>query len=161
MLFYLTYLLFTTQIKTMKRRYWIGVASLNHVQISVSEGFSQVCHGKKQPLQRMKKNDVIFYYSPTIRLGSNDKCQCFTAMGRIRDDKVYQVEVSSDFVPFRRHVEFYLAIQHAPIHNLISQLDFIENKVKYGEKFRFGLFEVSKKDAITIWNEMKVNKEQV
>ncbi|HFD6749696.1 TPA: EVE domain-containing protein [Enterococcus faecium] len=112
----------------MKRRYWIGVASLNHVQIGVNEGFSQVCHGKKKPLQRMKENDVIFYYSPTIRLGSNVRCQCFTAMGRIRDDKVYQVEMSSNFVPFRRNVEFYLDVQHASIHNLISQLDFIEKK---------------------------------
>lgn len=141
----------------MNRKYWIGVASLNHVEIGVKGGFSQVCHGKKIPLQRMKKNDVIFYYSPTIQLNTNYKCQCFTAMGRVKDDVVYQVEMSPNFFPYRKNIEFYLEIQHAPIKGLIHKLDFIENKVKYGEKFRFGHFEISKKDALTIWNAMKKN----
>lgn len=46
------------------RNYWIGVASLDHVEIVVNGGFRQLCHGKQQPLSRMKLDDWIIYYSP-------------------------------------------------------------------------------------------------
>jgi hypothetical protein len=30
----------------MKNKYWITVASKDHVKIGVEEGFAQACHGK-------------------------------------------------------------------------------------------------------------------
>lgn len=36
-------------------KFWVGVVSKEHVQRGVKGGFCQVCHGKKGPLNRMKK----------------------------------------------------------------------------------------------------------
>ncbi|MEG0327250.1 MAG: EVE domain-containing protein [Erysipelothrix sp.] len=141
----------------MNRRYWIGVASFEHVKLGVESGFSQVCHGKKAPLKRMKQNDIIFYYSPTLKFGSKEKYQCFTAMGRFIDDEVYQFEMPKNFFPYRRNVDFYQPLKHASIHTLIPNLDFIDNPSRYGEKFRFGLFEITHHDALVIWNAMKAS----
>ena len=94
----------------MTRRYWIGVASCNHVQLGVKGGFCQVCHGKAQPLKRMSKNDVIIYYSPTKELGVKDRFQSFSAIGRLIDDDIYQFSMTETFSPYRRNVEFYTSI---------------------------------------------------
>lgn len=48
-------------------RYWIGVASREHVQRGITEGICQVCHGKAGPLKFMSPGDWIIYYSPTIK----------------------------------------------------------------------------------------------
>lgn len=45
-------------------RYWIIVASKNHVQKGVSSGFMQACHGKASPLRRLRLFDWVIYYSP-------------------------------------------------------------------------------------------------
>ena len=45
-------------------KYWIGVASRNHVQRGVADGFAQLCHGKQNPLTRMTRGDWLVYYSP-------------------------------------------------------------------------------------------------
>ncbi len=44
-------------------KFWIGVASQEHVKIGEKGGFCQLCHGKSAPLKRMKKGDFIIYYS--------------------------------------------------------------------------------------------------
>lgn len=36
---------------------WIGAASKEHVELGIREGICQLCHGKKQPLTRMKPGD--------------------------------------------------------------------------------------------------------
>ena len=43
-------------------KFWVGVVSKEHVQRGVKGGFCQVCHGKKGPLNRMKKGDYLLYY---------------------------------------------------------------------------------------------------
>lgn len=58
---------------------WIAVASAEHVQKGRLSGFMQVCHGKGAPLRRMKPNDWVVYYSPTVTFGGRDKLQSFTA----------------------------------------------------------------------------------
>jgi len=70
-------------------RYWIGVASKEHVQGGVLGGFAQVCHGKAGPLNRMEEGDWIVYYSPTIKFGQKEPCQSFTAIGKIKDGDAY------------------------------------------------------------------------
>ena len=139
------------------RRYWIGVVSKNHIDRGVADGFIQLCHGKSVPLKRMSKDDVIFIYSPTIELGSKEKYQCFSAIGKMTTDKVYTYEMSSEFIPNRRDVEFLETIKAVSIHELIDDLEFITDKKKYGSKFRFGHFEISQKDAMTIWNAMRTD----
>lgn len=49
-------------------RFWIGVVSKEHVLRGVEGGFCQVCHGKKAPLNRMKKGDYLLYYSPKYQM---------------------------------------------------------------------------------------------
>lgn len=44
-------------------RYWIGVASKEHVMRGVQGRFAQVCHGKAGPLKQMRPNDWLIYYS--------------------------------------------------------------------------------------------------
>ncbi|MCU4670958.1 EVE domain-containing protein, partial [Bacillus paralicheniformis] len=62
----------------MKRRYWIGVASRDHVLKGVSGGFAQLCHGKEAPLKRMNPDDWIIYYSPKQNLKDDAPYQKFT-----------------------------------------------------------------------------------
>ncbi|QIK70357.1 EVE domain-containing protein [Erysipelothrix sp. HDW6C] len=144
------------------RRYWIAVASYDHVRIGVEQGFAQACHGKSKPLKRMKTNDVVFYYSPSNKMGKKDQFQSFTAMGRILDGRVYQVEMSPGFTPFRSDVTFYPHIKPVNIHDVMDHLEFVTDKQHYGEKFRYGHFEISKKDAETLWHAMNaMPKERV
>ncbi len=47
-------------------KFWIGVVSKEHVLRGVEGGFCQVCHGKKRPLNRMKKGDYLYTTVPSI-----------------------------------------------------------------------------------------------
>ena len=50
-------------------RYWIGVASADHVAFGVAGGFMQLNHGKAAPLRRVSAGDWIIYYAPQQTLG--------------------------------------------------------------------------------------------
>ncbi len=130
---------------TRPTKYWIAVVSKDHVQQGIAEQIIQVCHGKQAPLKRMQVNDWVIFYSPKQSFGGNETCQAFTAIGQISDDIIYQHQMTSDFIPYRRHVQFYPA-QEVSILPLIHQLDFIENEQHWGYKFRFGFFEIGKHD---------------
>lgn len=126
-------------------RYWIGVASRDHVKTGEQGGFCQFCHGKAAPLKRMKKGDWIIYYSPKLYFQGQELCQKFTAMGEIVDDTVYQVEMFSGFFPHRRNVHF--AVCHeVEIKPMIAELDFIKDKQNWGYQFRFGVLEINESD---------------
>ena len=47
-------------------RFWIGVVSKEHVPRGVEGGFCQVCHGKKAPLNRMKKGGLSSVLQPQV-----------------------------------------------------------------------------------------------
>jgi len=124
---------------------WIAVASAEHVQNGREQGFMQVCHGKGTPLRRLKPNDWIVYYSPTIAFRGKDKLQSFTAIGRVNGSEPYQVDMGNGFCPFRLDVRWFES-QEAPISSLINQLDFTKNQRNWGYQFRFGLIAVSEHD---------------
>lgn len=132
-----------------ERKYWIVVASREHVQTGVSEGVCQACHGKEEPLGRMKKGDWVVFYSSKEIFGRPEKCQRFTAIGRIRDNLVYQFQMSESFSPFRRAVEFF-PCEEVAIDPLISMLSFIRNKQSWGYILRFGLIQIPREDFMTI-----------
>ncbi|MCP5510012.1 MAG: EVE domain-containing protein [Chlamydiales bacterium] len=134
-------------------KYWIGVASREHVQRGVKGGFAQVCHGKAGPLNRMKGGDWIIYYSPTIEFGQKEPCQSFTAIGTIKNNDAYLFGMSEKFTPFRRDVAFVNAIE-VPIRQLLGRLSFIKDKKKWGFPFRRGCFEIPKEDFQVIAKEM-------
>ena len=124
---------------------WINTVSRNHVQRGVAGGFTQANHGKPHMLTRMKRGDWIVFYSPRTDFPDVAPLQAFTAIGEVTDDEPYQVEMSADFHPWRRNVDFAPA-NEAPIRPLIDDLDFIEDKARWGYKFRFGVFEISEHD---------------
>ena len=134
-------------------RYWIGVASREHVQRGVKEGFAQVCHGKPGPLRLMKGGDWIVYYSPSIQFGGKEPCQSFTAIGNIDGKDPYTFPMSEDFVPWRRDVSF-LTSREAPIRPLLDHLSFIKDKRRWGFPFRRGYFEISHGDFQVISHAM-------
>ena len=134
-------------------RYWIGVASKDHVSQGIDGGFCQLCHGKAQPLNRMSVGDWIIYYSPKERFKEITACQKFTALGEVVGSQVYDFEVSSNFVPYRRDIHFLKAVD-VPIHPLIEELSFIKDKNKWGYVFRFGYLEIPKSDFELIATKM-------
>ena len=115
---------------------WIAVASAEHVQKGRLSGFMQVCHGKGAPLRRMKPNDWVVYYSPTVTFGGGDKLQSFTAIGQVKEREPYQVDMGNGFCPFRRDV-LWLDAQEALITPLLDQLDLTKNKKKLGISISF------------------------
>jgi hypothetical protein len=134
-------------------KFWIIVASKDHVKNGIAAGVAQACHGKSSPLKRMKKGDFVIYYSGKQILGKPDKCQEFTALGKVVDDETYQFQVSEDFCPSRRNIEF-LQCNNISILPLIDGLDFIQNKKSWGYPFRFGFFEINNHDFDLISSQM-------
>lgn len=130
-------------------KFWIGVASQEHVKIGESGGFCQLCHGKSAPLKRMKNGDFIVYYSSKKRMNDKEAYQKFTAIGQIKNDLVYQVEMFEGFFPYRKDVDFFESSEY-PIIPLINELTFILNKKQWGYPFRYGHLEISKNDFLLI-----------
>lgn len=137
-------------------KYWIAVASKQHVAIGVKEGIMQVCHGKQAPLKKVHPGDLVIYYSPTEMFGQKIPCRAFTAIGRVHDGALYQYVMSDNFMSWRRDVTFFTA-HDAAIEPLIQHLSFIKNKQHWGMFFRYGLFAIAEKDFILIASHMGVN----
>src|SRR5579862_315080 len=136
-------------------RAWIICVSKDHAERGIELGVCQACHGKRTPLARMKRGDVVILYSGKVIMGESAPCQAFTALGRLIDEEPYQVEMAPDFCPWRRRVSFYQACD-APILPLVPVLTFIKNKQRWGYPFRFGLFEIPMGDAEIIATAMGV-----
>lgn len=136
-------------------KYWIAVASREHVLKGVQGGFCQVCHGKLGPLKQMKEGDWILYYSPTECFQEKTPCQRFTAIGQIKLKEPYPFQMSELFVPWRRDVAFFSA-KEVFIKLLINELSFIKDKQKWGFPFRRGLFSVSFNDFSLIASAMGI-----
>lgn len=127
------------------KKYWIIVASREHVKTGEAGGFAQACHGKATPLKKMQTGDYVIYYSSKKYFNQTDKCQAFTAIGKVKDDHVYQVEMSPTFQPFRIDMEF-LPSKEVSILPLIEDLTFIQNKQKWGYPFRWGTLAINEAD---------------
>ena len=123
----------------------------------MAEGIAQACHGKASPLRRMRKGDFVIYYSSKRRFGKPEKCQEFTAIGIVKDDEVYPFQMTAEFCPFRRNIEFYES-QEVSILPLIDELEFIQNKKSWGYPFRFGFFEIKKQDFKLLSSKMLIKE---
>jgi len=122
-------------------RCWVNTVSRDHVLTGVEGGFTQAGHGKASGLKRLSAGDGLVFYSPKTSLRGGTPVQAFTAIGRIADDELYQVEMSRDFRPWRRNIEFSRSTETA-IRPLIDELSFIKDKRRWGYVFRLGLFEI-------------------
>jgi hypothetical protein len=128
---------------------WVNTVSRDHVERGVAGGFTQANHGRPWMLRKMARGDWIVFYSPKTTFQGGEPVQAFTAIGRVADDEPYQVQMSADFQPWRRNVEF-LECDEAPIRQLLEQLDFIEDPSRWGYKFRFGVFAIDDHDLAVI-----------
>ncbi|KXK15127.1 MAG: hypothetical protein UZ14_CFX002000838 [Chloroflexi bacterium OLB14] len=138
-------------------RYWVIVASRNHIMLGVQAGVAQSNHGKAAPLKRMRVGDGFLCYSPKHKFEGNEKLQAFTAIGQVSGETVYQFDMGGGFVPYRRDVK-YMDCIITPIQPLIPHLTFIENKKSWGYMFRFGFFEIPKNDFDLIASQMLTEK---
>jgi len=121
-------------------KYWLGVASEEHVMLGVKGGFCQLNHGKAAPLHRMHEGDWIIYYSPKKSLKAVEKLQAFTAVGQIADDEIIQVSESESFQPFRRSVNYFTNVRPVPLAEVSSHPQWKENN----SRLRFGHFEMTR-----------------
>lgn len=126
-------------------RYWIGVASHEHVQRGVEGGFAQLNHGKATPLRRMAAGDWLIYYSPREQREGGEPVQAFTAIGQVAGDEVAEVAMSEQFTAARRAVT-WLPAQPATIRALLGELSFIRNPERWGMTFRPGHLEICEAD---------------
>lgn len=139
-------------------RFWIGVASRDHVQTGVQGGFCQLCHGKVSAVNRLSPGDWIAYYSPRTQMRGGDPVQAFTAIGMINSGAPYYVEMAEGFVPARRDVAF-LPAQDAKIRPLVDDLAFIRSKKNWAYQFRFGLLRIEEPDFLRIASAMGVEEQ--
>lgn len=137
-------------------KYWIAIASKEHVLRGQKEGIAQVCHGKQNPLKRMNPGDWIVYYCPNEVFGQKTPCRKFVSIGQIKDKEPYQVHISDDFMPWRRDVHF-LKAKEVAIEPLIDKLSFIKNKKQWGFMFKFGVFPIPFDDFNLIALSMGIN----
>lgn len=136
---------------------WIAVASAEHARRGRDEkvpGFMQVGHGKMAPLKRVQPGDRVAYYSPTTVHGQPDGLQSFVSIGIVQPGEPYAFDTGG-FVPHRRDV-LYLPAREASILPLLDDFEFVENRSRWGYKFRFGLFAVSDHDMALIAGAMQV-----
>jgi len=141
------------------RSNWIAVASAEHARRGCAvpqQGFMQVCHGKCAPLRRVSPGDRVAYYSPTVTMGGKDRLQRFVSLGMVLPGSPYAFDMGGGFVPYRRDVA-YVRAQEAPIAPLLDALEFVEDRTRWGYKFRFGLFQVSDHDMALIANAMQAD----
>ena len=139
----------------MKIRYWINTISHEHVRIGLEGGFTQADHGKAVNIKKLSIGDYIVFYSPRTKFRGGEPLQMFTALGRVADAEPYQVEMTPDFLPWRRRVEFLPAV-HAAIKPMINNLEFMKDKTHWGYPFRRGLFEIEHDDFLIIANGMGI-----
>lgn len=137
-----------------KEKYWIGVVSRDYVINAVEGNYCHLCHGKASPLQKMKPGDWIIYYSSKLTFEGQEPYQKFTAIGKIKDYKIYEVDMRDGFMPYRKNAEFIKNVKELDIRELINDLKFIEDKKSWGYYFRFGHLEIPKEDFELIKSKM-------
>jgi hypothetical protein len=132
---------------------WINTVSRDHVERGIRGRFTQANHGKPHMLRKMARGDWLAFYSPRTVYPDGEPLQAFTAIGQVVDDEPYQVEMADGVSPWRRNVDF-LSSTEAPIKPLIEHLGFIEDKKRWGYKFRFGVFRIDDHDLDVIRSAM-------
>lgn len=130
-----------------ERRYWIAVASQDHVDAAVGGGFVEVNHGKAGPLERMRPGDRVAFYSPRTTYPDGEALQAFTALGEVVDGRLFQAPAPHQ--PFRRAVRWQ-SVTAAPIRPLLERLAFVRGRRHWGAAFRFGYLRVGREDFACI-----------
>jgi len=141
------------------RRNWIAVTCAQHARhgcATPGAGYMQVCHGKVAPLQRIRPGDRVAYYAPTVTIGGKDRLQAFVSIGIVLPGAPYAFDMGGGFVPSRRDVA-YVPARETAIAPLLDALEFVDDRQRWGSKFRFGLFAVTDHDMRLIAQAMEAD----
>lgn len=84
--------------------------------------------------------------------------QSFTAIGQVADERVYEFRMSDSFVPFRRDINYY-PCREVKIADLLERLSFTQGSRYWGQRFRYGHFEISEEDFLLISSSMLCDME--
>jgi len=137
-------------------KFWVNTAVKNHIERGLAGGYSQANHGAAFGLKKLSKGDWIVHYASKISLEGSEPYQKFMAIGRVNDDELYQVQLSPEFQPFRRNIEFIESTE-ASIKPMLEELSFIQDLKHWGLPFRRGLFEIPEQDFQLIAGAMGIS----
>jgi len=135
-------------------RYWVGVASAEHVARGVAGGFCQLNHGKAGPVARLRPGDGLVYYAPRERMGEGEPVQAFVAIGTVTEGESYHGAMG-DFVATRRDVRWWPAGRRAPIRPMLDELSFTRGQPSWGMALRRGSFRITGEDFARIAEAME------
>jgi hypothetical protein len=130
-------------------RYFLAVASRDHVLTGVSAGFCHAGPGKGALLSQMAEGDWLAYYSPRESHREATPCRRFTAIGRVAKGRISTAGGSEDMVGHRRPMR-YLRCFPVPASAPVRSLSFVRNRKKWGVSFRRGFFEVKRDDFAVV-----------
>ncbi len=77
------------------------------------------------------------------------------SIGIVGPGEPYAFDMGGGFVPWRRDVA-YLPARETPIHPLLERFEFVQDRQRWGYKFRLGLFEINDHDMRLIGEAMGV-----
>ncbi len=135
-------------------KYFLIIASKDHVLIGIEKGFAQAGHGSKDFMCKPAKGDWVVYYSSKDKFENGEALQKFTAIGQVADEEPYQPNTRTNFRPYRRDVK-YKESREADIRPLLDDLSFIKNKKRWGFYLISGFREILKEDFEVIKQAMK------
>jgi len=125
-------------------RFWVVVASREHVSLAVAGSFCQAAHGKLTPLRRLSAGDRVVYYAPRVGLRSGDRVQAFVALGEVSDGSIYRISLDGSSV-YRRSMH-YREVSEVPVRPLLERLSMTRGYEPWGFVFRRSLFEITASD---------------
>src|SRR3546814_2389529 len=76
-------------------RYWIVVASADHIRTAVDGHFVQAGHGRRAPVETFHHGDWVACYAPRERMSAGATVQAFKAVGAVVGDQVLAVDRES------------------------------------------------------------------
>ena len=135
-------------------RFWIGVASKEHVEVDRKLGICRFCHSKPDPAKRLVKGDYFIYYSSKFRINDERRCLQFTAIGIVTDTTAYHLEPSPENTTGDSALHFahapqalarniqYFDVPPVDVKHLVPVIPFITNKSSWSMVFRFGFLEI-------------------
>ena len=127
------------------RRYWIGVAAKDHVDIGVMGGFCMFAHGKHSAAKRLSPGDRFAYYAPMTGMGKGEPVRAFIAIAEVLEGEPEQRQMAPETTGWMRRSR-YVRAQSADIYPLLPMLSFVTNPTHWGMYFRKSLFEVAEAD---------------
>lgn len=132
-----------------EHRYWIGVASTDHVDAAVEKSVFGFGPGHHADADRPAKGDWIAYYSPTTGGDDGEPVRRITAVARLEDEASQEGDADGDAPTWTRKAHYY---HHdtADIYDLLPRFSFIKDQAHWGVHFHRSLLEVTKDDMAAI-----------